>query len=311
MAKAKAKKYREPFNLKKEIKLLPGYLVLLIWIVFTVVMVGWILAASLSTSKEISQGAVLQFQSGFHFENYALAWGSYNVSKFFMNSLLYAIVSCVLIIAISAPAAYVLSRFKFICNRLIKTGFVVAMSVPAIMIIMPIFALTSTYQISGRGLLIFLYICINVPFTTTYLLGFFSTLSKAYEEAAAIDCRRILCFSKGALGQRMARAQQAGVLFREQHFIYAIPAARLYPEAEEGRKLLIQGVVDAYFEEADGLILVDYKTDYVEKGGEAVLYRKYAAQLNYYTEALEQLTGRKVKEKILYSVRLQKELREN
>ena len=131
------------------------------------------------------------------------------------------------------------------------------------------------------------------------------------EEAAAIDCRRILCFSKGALGQRMARAQQAGVLFREQHFIYAIPAARLYPEAEEGRKLLIQGVVDAYFEEADGLILVDYKTDYVEKGGEAVLYRKYAAQLNYYTEALEQLTGRKVKEKILYSVRLQKELREN
>ena len=131
------------------------------------------------------------------------------------------------------------------------------------------------------------------------------------EEAAAIDCRRILCFSKGALGQRMARAQQAGVLFREQHFIYAIPAARVYPEAEEGRKLLIQGVVDAYFEEADGLILVDYKTDYVEKGGEAALYRKYAAQLNYYTEALEQLTGRKVKEKILYSVRLQKELREN
>ena len=131
------------------------------------------------------------------------------------------------------------------------------------------------------------------------------------EEAAAIDCRRILRFSKGALGQRMARAQQAGVLFREQHFIYAIPAARVYPEAEGDRKLLIQGVVDAYFEEADGLILVDYKTDYVEKGGEAALYRKYAAQLNYYTEALEQLTGRKVKEKILYSVRLQKELREN
>ena len=131
------------------------------------------------------------------------------------------------------------------------------------------------------------------------------------EEAAAIDCRRILCFSKGALGQRMARAQQAGVLFREQHFIYAIPAARVYPEAEGGRKLLIQGVGDGYFEEADGLILVDYKTDYVEKGGEAALYRKYAAQLNYYTEALEQLTGRKVKEKILCSVRLQKELRQN
>ena len=68
---------------------------------------------------------------------------------------------------------------------------------------------------------------------------------------------------------------------------------------------------DAYFEEADGLILVDYKTDRVEKGAEEELLQKYAPQLNYYTEALEQLTGRKVKEKILYSLHLQKELREN
>ena len=70
-------------------------------------------------------------------------------------------------------------------------------------------------------------------------------------------------------------------------------------------------MVDPYFEEADGLILVDYKTDRVEKGAEEELLQKYAQQLNYYTEALEQLTGRKVKEKILYSLRLQKELREN
>lgn len=98
---------------------------------------------------------------------------------------------------------------------------------------------------------------------------------------------------KRSLGAADGEGAAGWCLFREQHFIYAIPAARLYPEAEEGRKLLIQGVVDAYFEEADGLILVDYKTDYVEKGGEAVLYRKYAAQLNYYTEALEQLHGQK------------------
>ena len=61
------------------------------------------------------------------------------------------------------------------------------MSVPAVMIIMPIFALTSSLNISGRILLIILYICLNVPFTTTYLLNFFGTLSKTYEEAAAID----------------------------------------------------------------------------------------------------------------------------
>ena len=128
------------------------------------------------------------------------------------------------------------------------------------------------------------------------------------EEAACIDCRRIRKLAGETLGKRMAKAQREGCLFREQHFIYAIPADRVYPEAEKERTLLIQGVVDAYFEEADGLILVDYKTDRVEKGAEEELLQKYAPQLNYYTEALEQLTGRKVKEKILYSLHLQKEL---
>ena len=61
------------------------------------------------------------------------------------------------------------------------------MSVPAVMIIMPIFSLTSSLHVQGRVLLIILYICLNVPFTTTYLLNFFGTLSKTYEEAAAID----------------------------------------------------------------------------------------------------------------------------
>lgn len=128
------------------------------------------------------------------------------------------------------------------------------------------------------------------------------------EEATCIDCRRIRKLAGETLGKRMAKAQREGCLFREQHFIYAIPADRVYPEAEKERTLLIQGVVDAYFEEADGLILVDYKTDRVEKGAEEELLQKYAPQLNYYTEALEQLTGRKVKEKILYSLHLQKEL---
>ena len=54
--KEKEKKVREPFNLKKEAKLLPGYLVLVLWLIFTFVLIGWIFAASLSTSKEIFKG---------------------------------------------------------------------------------------------------------------------------------------------------------------------------------------------------------------------------------------------------------------
>lgn len=184
---AKEKKVKEKFNWRKELSLLPGYLIVIVWIAFTAAFLLWILAASLSTSPEIFSGEVFKFATGFHWENYVSAWQSQNVSKFFANSLLYSIVGCVGILIISAPGAYVLSRYEFIGNKLMKSGLIVAMSVPAIMIIMPIFSITTKYDLGGRILLMVLYIFLNVPYTTTYLLNFFATLSKSYEEAAAID----------------------------------------------------------------------------------------------------------------------------
>ncbi|MBC5687984.1 carbohydrate ABC transporter permease [Mediterraneibacter sp. NSJ-55] len=180
-------KYKQKVNWKKELALLPGYLFVIIWIAFTAAFLIWIVAASLSTSPEIFTGTVFKFKTGFHWENYVSAWQTQNVSVFFMNSLMYAAIACVAVILIAAPAAYVLSRYEFIGNKVIKAGLIVTMSIPVIMIIMPLFALATQWQIKGRILLILLYIFLNVPFTTTYLLNFFATLSKTYEEAAAID----------------------------------------------------------------------------------------------------------------------------
>ncbi len=174
-------------NWKKELRLLPAYVVLLLWILFTAVLLFWILAASLSTSPEIFSGNATKFETGLHFENYASAWKEHNVSLFFFNSLLYSLVTCVFSVLISAPAAYVLSRYKFVCNAIIKSSLIIAMSVPAIMIILPIFSLTTAWRIRGRTLLILLYIFTRVPYTTVYLLNFFASLSRTYEEAAAID----------------------------------------------------------------------------------------------------------------------------
>lgn len=178
---------REPVNWRKELSLLPGYIIVTVWIIFTAAFLFWILGASFSTSREIFSGTIFKFESGFHLENYVSAWQAQNVSVFFANSLLYAVVACIGVILISAPGAYVLSRFEFMGNKIIKSGLIVAMSIPAVMIIMPIFALTTQWNLKGRILLIMLYIFLNVPYTTTYLLNFFATLSKTYEEAAAID----------------------------------------------------------------------------------------------------------------------------
>ncbi len=172
---------------KKELRMLPGYLVVTAYVAFLVVMLTWIIGASLSTSKEILTGKVLEFQSGFHWENYVTAWTTQNVSIFFGNSLLYSVVSCAGVLLIAAPSAYVLSRWNFVGSKAIRIALVISMSVPAIMIIMPLYTLAVKWGIRGRILLIVLYIFMRVPYTAIYMLDFFATLSPNYEEAAAID----------------------------------------------------------------------------------------------------------------------------
>ena len=180
-------KTKRRFNWKREVRMLPGYAVVILYVGIMVVMLSWIIGASLSSSREILTGRVLNFESGFHWENYVTAWTTQNVSIFFGNSLLYSVVSCAGVLLISAPAAYVLSRWNFTGSRVIRVALVIAMSVPAIMIIMPLYTLAVEWGIRGRILLIALYIFMRVPYTAIYMLDFFATLSHDYEEAAAID----------------------------------------------------------------------------------------------------------------------------
>lgn len=192
MAKEKERKVRDKINWKKELKLAPGYIIIILWVIFTFMLLGWIVAASLSTTADIFAGNALKFPTGLYFENYAQAWGSGGVAVFFMNSLLYSLVSCALLILICAPAAYVLARFTFLGNKVIQTGFVAAMGVPITMIVLPLFSVVANMGIlndvfASKVTLIFLYIGINVPYTTIFLLTFFANLSRTYEEAAAID----------------------------------------------------------------------------------------------------------------------------
>ena len=128
-------------------------------------------------------------------------------------------------------------------------------------------------------------------------------------EEEAAECIRqadILEFLQCDSGNRMQEAARKQKLYREQPFVLGVDAKELYPEEEDGELILIQGIIDAYFEEPDGLVVLDYKTDKVNNGKE--LADKYQEQLRYYAKALEQMSGKKVKEKIIYSFTLRKEV---
>lgn len=128
------------------------------------------------------------------------------------------------------------------------------------------------------------------------------------EEGAAGCIRQadIMEFLQCDVGKRMQEAARKQKLYREQPFVLGVDAKELYPEEEDGELILIQGIIDAYFEEPDGLVVVDYKTDKVNNGKE--LEERYQEQLRYYAKALEQMSGKKVKEKIIYSFTLRKEV---
>lgn len=114
-------------------------------------------------------------------------------------------------------------------------------------------------------------------------------------------------FFQTPLAERMRRADEEGRLYKEQQFVVGIPAREM-DEADSDELVLIQGIIDAWFDDEDGAVLVDYKTDRIGEGEEAVLLDCYRLQLIYYRRALEQITGKTVRQAFLYSLALQKEI---
>ena len=76
--------------------------------------------------------------------------------------------------------------------------------------------------------------------------------------------------------------------------------------AQSEELVLVQGMIDAWIEEEDGLVLIDYKSDWTGRNGEQELIQRYRIQLEYYKRSLEQITGRPVKEAVIYSFHLGK-----
>jgi len=124
-------------------------------------------------------------------------------------------------------------------------------------------------------------------------------------EADSVDLKQILKFTKSEI---YARVQKAKKVFKEQPFYINIPAKEIYKNDLE-ENILVQGIVDLYFvDKDDKIVLVDYKTNYIEDGKEEKLIKKYKEQLSIYKRAIEGSTNKDVKETYIYSTYLGREL---
>ena len=119
------------------------------------------------------------------------------------------------------------------------------------------------------------------------------------QEAQAIPLVALQNYLKSNLWNELREAKE---IHKEEPFYLYLPANRINQEYPEQDKILVQGVMDLYYiNKNDELILVDYKTDYVQNGEETKLIEKYKKQLDLYKEALEKALNKKVDKVMIYS----------
>ncbi len=135
--------------------------------------------------------------------------------------------------------------------------------------------------------------------TRLYAHGY---LSKAQSDA--VNPRKIYAFFKSKLGQSLLASKTVErelkfSLLTSPETINAILRGETpdpcWEEIDPADKILLQGVIDCWFETADGLTLIDFKTDFCSPGGEAAIAEKYRGQLACYAYALERITRKPVK----------------
>ncbi|GIH14258.1 sugar ABC transporter permease [Rugosimonospora africana] len=161
----------------------------LVWALalFNIAVAVWMLLASLKSTREIF-ARPWALPAHWLWSNYTSAWEASNFGPAFLNTLFVVAGTALSTIALSAPAAYVLSRVTHRLSGALTVFFAVGLGIPAQAITLPLFVLMNQLGLvdSLPGLWL-LYTATSVPFTVFFLTGFFGSLPGALEEAAALD----------------------------------------------------------------------------------------------------------------------------
>lgn len=125
------------------------------------------------------------------------------------------------------------------------------------------------------------------------------------EQAMSVNIKSIVGFFNSPLGSRMLSVKDFDRdLRREIPFYMKLKSTDVHEDLPkdlyEKEITLLQGVIDCYFREKDGIVLLDYKTDYATEENMEEIKQRYEKQIYYYAEALRRITGEEVKEKYLY-----------
>jgi ABC-type glycerol-3-phosphate transport system permease component len=179
----------EPAPLTKGVYHVVATKVIWLWVASIIMLFAWVVVASLKDSTDIfSKANAFRLPSPPQWANYGAAWLDSNVGHAFLNTVVVVGVASLITVAVSAPAAYALSRFQTRLSSPLTSLFAIGMGIPIQATIIPILVMFQDVGLANSlvGLTI-MYVAVQTPFTVFLLTGFFRSLPFELEEAAAMD----------------------------------------------------------------------------------------------------------------------------
>ena len=138
--------------------------------------------------------------------------------------------------------------------------------------------------------------CHSVSEIETELIRLVEKRFISQRQADAVDPKRIIRFFESPLGKRLSGSDK---IEREFKFSILISANEIL-ETKSTDEILLQGVLDCYFEENNEITIIDFKTDRITDDNFSAKTESYSSQIRTYATALSRITGKTVKNAYLY-----------
>ena len=174
------------------------YIPLILLTITILVPVAWVFMASIKENVEFYRNP-WALPAGVYLQNFVDAWTKADMGSYMLNSIIVTVLGLIILIAVSLPASYVLSRFKFFGNGFLNTLIMAGLFINVNYIVVPIFLMLSDadtflrktigepFFLNNIFVLAVVYAATALPFTIYLLAGYFKTVAKDYEEAAYVD----------------------------------------------------------------------------------------------------------------------------
>lgn len=168
------------------LKVMCGAFILII-IMISVLPFLWVFISSFMKNKDIVSG-IIGFSSGIQFDNYVKAFRIAPLARYYVNSVIVAIGGTLLNLVIMSMAAYVISRFKFKMNTVIKLLFTSVLFIPCAALLFPLYVTINTLHLYDNVMgLILVYTGLGMATTFYIMMSYYLTIPKTLEEAAYLD----------------------------------------------------------------------------------------------------------------------------